>query len=269
MFPGKLREVNQPVHTLNVDKGAKISQAADVAGDPIPHFQILDELFLDRLPGFPDGVPFREDQALAGAVHFNDFQGDGFSYRLLPALLRGFAFLLPENADQRAGHKSAQFSYGDQQPPFVKSFHHGVQGFPALQHLLHPLPIFFLFGACVGEDDVSVGILRLNHVDGNFFPDLKCSQGFLIDLVQFVPRDDPIRFGLHVNQDLVGHDRGDLPLADLPFLRNGRQTQPFLSQKGFHIQRFFSRGIPLWRHEFIPILCFLLFHKLLFSLRLK
>ncbi len=42
--PGELRDVNQPVHAAQVDKGAKVTEAADDALADLAHHDLFEEL---------------------------------------------------------------------------------------------------------------------------------------------------------------------------------------------------------------------------------
>ena len=66
--PGKLREVDQAVGTPEVDKGAKVTQAAYGALAGLAFLEFIDEAVFLILSPLAHRSPLRQDQAISAAV---------------------------------------------------------------------------------------------------------------------------------------------------------------------------------------------------------
>ncbi len=113
--------MDQPIRTVNVHEGAKLSQAGDSPRADITFCELVQQTLLEGLAGFLQRLSLRKDQPATLAIHLNDSDVYGFSHHFAPTLLRGFACgaRAPHQAHLRGRHKAAQTTNGNDQAALV------------------------------------------------------------------------------------------------------------------------------------------------------
>src|SRR5271157_3650278 len=89
--PGYFGKVHEAIRPVDIDKGTEIGQAGYPPGADLAFVQFLNHALLDRLACLAGSSPFREDQAAAFAVHFDDADGDRLADHFAVALVWGFS----------------------------------------------------------------------------------------------------------------------------------------------------------------------------------
>ena len=235
-FPGDLGQVHQTVGAVDVDEGAKIGQAGNLAGIDFTFLQGLDDAFLDGLAGFAGGGALGQDQPAALAVDFDDADRDRLADHAGVAgvgCVTGNAHAAGD-AQLGGGHEAAQTVDGDDDTALVEAVDLAVKGRAFFEHLLDIRPALLFLGAGVREHHVAVVILARKHVDQDLLTDLQSGTFFGGDGFQLAAGDHAFRLGADADQDLGGPDAGYDASTDLPGLRE-IQRHAFLVEKAFHV----------------------------------
>src|SRR5512144_2327480 len=134
--------MDKAICTVQVDKGAKVSQAGDAACVNLALFKFADDTLLERGTRFSVRGPLREDQAAALAVHFDNADRDRLPNHLLPALFRRFTrgLAAARRTDLRGGYEAAQTTNAHNQAALVEADDLAINHGLIRDHLFNVFP---------------------------------------------------------------------------------------------------------------------------------
>src|SRR5213596_2423168 len=107
MAPGELADVDQPVHPVQVDKGAEVDDVRDLAVDDVAWIEAVEDLLPLFLPLVLEDGAAREHDVVARAVELDHLGAQLLAEELVE-------ILHPANVDQRGREESADAQVEDQ-----------------------------------------------------------------------------------------------------------------------------------------------------------
>ena len=122
--------------------------------------------------------------------------------------LRRMALIWEEGTKPQAFHT-------DDQSAFVEAHHLALDHFVARHQAFHVIPGDLLLGTFQREDDIAIGIFRVDHVHMDFLTHLQLLAFFRGQLFQFTTRNHALRLRSDADKDLAGTNARYHPSTDL------------------------------------------------------
>src|SRR5690606_33218351 len=165
-MPRQFRHVDQPICTTDVHEYAEVPDARDPARHDVADAQFREQAFFLGSPPLALGFALGEDQAAAALVDLDDLQPNGRADHLLHRLAPLRAGQPVRNVHAVGdGYEALQPPELDEQPAFVVACHRGFDQFAALQQFAGAVPIVTLQAEVDRNDQVTVCVARVQHVD--------------------------------------------------------------------------------------------------------
>ena len=220
--PGDVGDMQQAVHTAEIDEGAIIGDVLDHAVQDHAFLETLDQLaalFGARL--FQNRTAADDDIA-AGAVHFQDLEGLGHAHQR-PDIAHG------ADIDLAAGQEGDRAAEIDGKAAFDPAVDGAVHALLGLEGALQAGPGFLAAGFFAGQDDGAVAVfvaldIELDHVAGL---DVRLLSG----KAEFLERDAAFGFEADIDDgEFLG--QADDPSGDDGAVKAGIPAEGLVEQGG-------------------------------------
>src|SRR5262249_38637257 len=208
MAPGELADVDEPVHSIQVDKGPEIDDVRDLPLDDVARVEPVEDLLALLLSLVLEHGSAREHDIVAGAIELDHLRGQFLAEELVEVLDT-------TDVNQACGQEAADAQVEDQ-TALDDLDHLAGDGVAGLGRTLDLLPRKLESRALLREDQPAFGVLLREDERVDFLVD--------VDLVRRVDRaadrelgdrDYPLRLVADVDKHLVLVDADDRAVHDL------------------------------------------------------
>ena len=201
--PRHVCNVQQAVHSLEIDECTKIGDILDRTGDLVPNFDGLEEA-LAKLRAFGlDDLAAGQHDVFALVVDLDDFEFVNVADVFVEILGRNDVHL---RTGQEGFHADV-----DRETAFDDGFDLAADQATVLEDLDDLFPVLLVGGFFLGEDDHALFIFEFFEEDFDFVADFD----FLI--FEFIGRDGSFGFVADVDENDLGADFENRALDDRPF----------------------------------------------------
>src|SRR5215204_5368725 len=149
--PRKLRDVDQPVHPVEVDERAEVDDVRDLAVDDVAGLEAVEDRLPHLLPLVFEDCAAREHDVVARAVQLDHLAAQLLRHELVQVLNAA-------DVDQRGRQEAADAEVEDQ-AALDHLDHLAVDGLTRLPRLLDPLPRDLEPGALLRQHEAPFGVL--------------------------------------------------------------------------------------------------------------
>ena len=212
--PRHVGDVQQAVHTAEVDEGAVLGDVLDGALDQLALFEARQGLFLQaRVDGLEEQLAGQHDVA-AAAVDLDDLHVEGLAEV-------GIQVADGLHVHLAAGQEGADADI-DRQTALDLLEHGAVHGHVGTEGLLDLVPDLHLLGALAAEAHVAVGILE--HLEQHFHDLAHLHTLRAVGVVELVKVDGSRTLVADVDDDVLAADFHDHATHDFLFAQAPRLT---------------------------------------------
>src|SRR5204863_4288964 len=143
--PGHVRDMEQPVHAIEIDEGAEIGQVLDAALDDVAHLHAFEELLALLASFLFDQLAPAQDHVLPVVVDLDDLEVVGVADKLLQILWR-------DDVDLRSRQECFHADI-DHQAAFDDGFYLALDQAIASEYGGDLVPILAIRGLLLGKHD--------------------------------------------------------------------------------------------------------------------